>query len=44
MNNQKGLTLTELIIAVFAIGILASIGIPAYQDYIATKDTTIQGT
>lgn len=44
MNNQKGLTLTELIIAVFAIGILASIGIPAYQDYISNTNTTIQGT
>lgn len=44
MNNQKGLTLTELIIAVFAIGILASIGIPAYQDYISNTDTTIQRT
>ena len=43
MNNQKGLTLTELIIAVFAIGILASIGIPAYQDYISNTNTTIQG-
>ncbi|WP_446739809.1 hypothetical protein [Psychrobacter sp. A3] len=38
------MTLTELIIAVFAIGILASIGIPAYQDYISNRDTTIQGT
>lgn len=44
MNSQKGLTLTELIIAVFAIGILASIGIPAYQDYISNTDTTVQAT
>jgi len=34
MELQKGFTLVELMIVVVIVGILASVGIPGYQDYV----------
>jgi len=37
---QKGFTLIELMIVVAIIGILAAVGLPAYQDYTIKSQTT----
>lgn len=43
MNKQKGFTLVELMIVIAVIGILASIGIPSYQNY-STQGKLIEAT
>ena len=43
MKTQRGFTLIELMIVVVVIGILASIGFPAYSDYV-TRGKLIEGT
>lgn len=43
MKTQKGFTLIELMVVVVVIAILASIGIPSYNDY-ATRGKLVEGT
>jgi prepilin-type N-terminal cleavage/methylation domain-containing protein len=45
LNNQKGFTLIELVIATAVIGILASVSIPAFKAYkIRAYDSTTQAS
>lgn len=43
MKTQRGFTLVELMIVVVVISILASIGIPAYSDYVI-RGKLVEGT
>jgi type IV pilus assembly protein PilE len=43
MKSQKGFTLIELMVVVVVISILASIGIPAYNDYV-TRGKLVEAT
>ena len=43
MNMQRGFTLVELLVVVAVIGILASIGIPSYNNYVI-RGKLVEGT
>lgn len=43
MKAQNGFTLVELMVTVAVIGILAAVGIPAYNDYV-TRGKLVEGT
>ena len=41
MRNEKGFTLMELMIVIVIIGVLAAIGLPAYNSFIARSKKTV---
>jgi len=41
MRNEKGFTLMELMIVIVIIGVLAAIGLPAYNSFVARSKKTV---